>query len=111
MALNTLTVLECSRAGVATSYAAANADGSYFKNDGKVFLHVKNADAAPHTVTVTPTQKVLGQAIPAFNIAINAGAEAMIGPFPPAVFNDGNGNAQVTFSAVTAVTILAVHVP
>lgn len=117
MALLTLTRLLESN-GLAIAAAAASAGGDTAPNpDGKVFLYVKNAGAGGITVTVTPAKPTLAipgqgqftKATPA--VAVAAGAEALLGPFPPAIFNDGNGNLDITYSGVTSVEVAAFQLP
>lgn len=40
-------------------------------------------------------------------VAVGAGAQKLIGPFP-AAYNDGNGNLQVTWSATSSVSFHAI---
>lgn len=112
MAASALTVTDLSRAGYShtAGKAAANVDGNYWANDGRIFLAVTNGSGGSITVTLvwgasgvtvdgqTPTQRT---------VAIAAGATTFIGPFPTATYNDATGNANVTYSAVTSVTVSA----
>jgi hypothetical protein len=107
MAETALTVQSNSLEGLEPTYAAANADGNYFTNDGKTLLHVKNDDSSSHTVTVdSPTLCNQGETHdPA--IAIPAGEERIIGPFPAGRFNT-SGNVHLTYDDVTSVTVAAI---
>ena len=95
--------------------AAANSGGDSFPNDGKTLLLVQNTDASSHTATVTAqktSQQVPGiGAMTKSNIAqaIAAGDEAIIGPFPPSMFNDVNGLVQITYSAATGMKVLPIR--
>lgn len=111
MARTILTVQESSRKGVQLVLAAANVDGSYVPNDGKVMLIGKNADASSHTVTVAPTAPVPGGTVSGTPVTVAAGAEFALGPWPPEYYNNALGQILATFDAVTSVTIAAVHVP
>jgi hypothetical protein len=42
-------------------------------------------------------------------VAIPAGEERLIGPFPSAIYDDGNGKVQLTYDAVTSMTIAALR--
>ena len=58
-------------------------------------------------MTVAATEKLDGDiALSNLVVAVPAGAERMIGPFPPQAFNalDGSGLADVTWSATASVT-------
>lgn len=107
-----LTVQNVVRAGLVPSYAAAAAGGDSFKNEPLTILHVKNGSAAAITVTVTSQTKNVPEGTTKTNLTVNvaAGSEAMIGPFSRSAFNDSNGLVQVTYSAVTSVTVAAVRV-
>lgn len=110
----TLTVGAASRATAGynlTGLTAAAGGGDKFTNDGQTFLIIKNADASSHTVTPTIQQGVDGQ-VPA-NVAstILAGETHVIGPFPTAIYNDAGGFCNLTYSAVTSVTVAAVRMP
>jgi hypothetical protein len=109
MAYTTLAINQVVRGGLALAPAAANADGSYFKNDGRVVLYVVNGDSGGHDAILTPTRREGGKAVAADQTTVAAGAAAWLGPYPPEIFNDALGNALVTFSGVTSVTIAAVR--
>ena len=111
MARTTLTVQESTRKGVQLTLGAANADGSYVPNDGKVMLIGKNGDVGAHTVTVTPTAAIPGGTVAGNAVTVGAGAEFALGPYPPEFYNNALGQLLVTFDAVTSVTIAAVHLP
>jgi len=106
-----LTVQQASLSGVNTTYGAAAGGGDQFANTGKAMIHVKNGDVSSKTVTVD-SQKVCSQGFDHdAAVAIPAGEERMIGPFPKDRFNDANGDVQITYSAVTSVTIAVVELP
>ena len=116
MAETTINAQAIVAAGLTPSYAAANADGSRFlcPSDERLFLHVKNANAATRTVTVV-AQRTSAQvqgagvvAIPnmAVVVPVTTG-DKMIGPIPPAYVDD-DGYAHITFSAVADLTVALV---
>jgi len=90
--------------------------GDAVPNDGNVFLLVSNGDASSHSVSVTPSLTTLnvpgiGQITKAtVTAAIGAGDEALLGPFPPAVFNNASGQIAITYTAVTSMKIMAVRI-
>jgi len=106
-----LTVQVISLLGIIPSLAAAAVGGDAFLNSGREYLHVKNGSAASIDVTVDSVapcnQGVDHNAI----VAIAAGVEKLIGPFPKARFNDAAEKVQVTYSDVTTVTVAAVRLP
>lgn len=100
------------------SYGAAAAGGDSFPNatDETTFLVVKNGSASPITATINPvitSAKVPGVGtltVAAISESVPASGERWIGPFPVA-FNEASGLVNVTYSAVTTVTVAAVRVP
>lgn len=74
-------------------------------------LHVKNGSASPITVTISTAADVLetGGTYPNVVVTVAAGADSVI----PITLNaylpaDGTLNANVSFSAVTSVTVAAI---
>lgn len=106
-----LTVVDISRAGVVADGAAAAGGGDKFANDGKTFALIKNGGGAPITVTlVTPaTSDPEGLAITDKTVTINAGVTKAIGPFPKGIYDDADGNANLSYSGVTSVTVIALR--
>lgn len=102
----TLTKQSVVRTGLEPSYDAASSGGDEFANTGAEFIHVKNGDGSPHTVTIETPNLVDGTlAIADRDVVVPAGEERMIGPFPVGTYNDGDGLVQLTYDAVTSVTI------
>ncbi len=109
MSVVALTVSNTSRAGLdLADDVAAGVDGNKWLNTGTELLYVNNASGGSITLTFTPTATVDGQAVTARTVAVGAGKQMLIGPFPVGVYNDANGYATVTYSAVTTLTVLAV---
>lgn len=94
MARSALTVQPIGRTGITPSYANANADGNSFANSGREFLHIKNG-ATDCVVTVQTPRTVDGQAVTSRTVTVTASQERMIGPFPPAIFNQGGSLGDV----------------
>lgn len=107
MAITTLSVQQIDRTGLTPSFSAANSDGSYVANDGKVFIEVKNSDTSDHTVTIATPNQVDGLAIADLTVTVPASGDKMIGPFPPSVYNNSSGYITVTYSSVTGMTVAA----
>lgn len=90
-------------------YAAAVGPDTVDGNDGRVFLHLKNTNAAARTVTVNsvaPCDQGFDHDI-AVVIPANTG-DVMIGPFPPERFGS---QLSISYSAVAGLTIAAVRLP
>jgi hypothetical protein len=116
----TLSRQTLTEAGLTPTYNAANAGGDQVDNsDGRTFLHVKNASGG--SITITIAEQISGTTVedPALGTltktsvakAVAAGAEAVIGPFKKAAFNDVNGFIQLTYSGVTTFTVAAFKFP
>jgi len=108
----TLTVQDIVLGGITPTYAAADVAGDAFPNDGRTFLHYKNTNAAARNVTVDSvrpcdqgTDHNQIQNVPATT------GDKMLGPFPPARFNQTSGNVNVTYDAVTNLTVAAIRLP
>ena|SRR5579859_7392119 len=114
MALQTVTVL--SRTGIADLVASAVAAdvglSDSWPNTGKEMVFVNNGGGSPITVTLTLGDggKVDGQVPAAKTVTVNAGKSALIGPFPPSIYNVvSTGNASIAYSGVTSVKVLVVQ--
>lgn len=98
---------------VPTSASAAGGGDQAANPKGKLYLRVTNGGGSSITVTLTAaiTTRPSDGTFPATTfgnqaVVVANGATKIIGPIPPA-FNDGNGNVQITYSAVTSVTVEA----
>lgn len=118
MADITLTILAVGRSnnGLTPAFTSVNATDVYFaQNDGRLLLHVKNANAGAGTVTVQTPNTVDSQATLAITdltatVPANTG-DKMIGPFPPTIYNNVNGQIRVTFSLASGMTVAAIWLP
>lgn len=93
------------RAGLTPAFAAAAGGGDEFVNTGNEYVEVINGDATEKTVTVVTPGTVDGLAIADRPVVIAAGARAKIGPFPTGTYNNSASKVQLTYSAVTSVTV------
>ena len=103
-----LSVAQTSLAGVALGAVAAAGGGDSFPNDGATALYVKNASGGALTVTAAaPNADNFGvtNAVHDSVVSVAAGAERILGPFPPGRFNDANNRVQLTYSGVTTLTV------
>lgn len=99
--------------GIGPTYQAADATGDTITvpTGANVMVHVKNGDAAAHTVTLASQVTVPppGTAEADEQVSVPAGAERMIGPVGRA-FVDSDRIAHLSYTAVTGVTVAAVQV-
>lgn len=101
----TLTAQQMSRSGLNPTYASAAGGGDEFVNTGEEYIHIKNGDASSHTITIVTQNTSDGLAVADRAVAVPAGEERKIGPFPTAIYNDANQKVQLTYDGVTSVTI------
>lgn len=90
--------------GPALTHAPCAA-GDKIINNGRTWLSVKNADASPHSVTVTSVTNCSYGFNHDLVVAVAAGAEQIIGPFDPTRFNDVNGQAGLAYTSLVSMTI------
>lgn len=97
--------------GVTVSYAAADSvNGMQVVNDGNTELIVVNASGSSINCTVRSVACSHGRTSDLVQ-AVAAATTAHIGPFDPALFNQGGGVGgivNVDFSAAASVTVAAV---
>jgi hypothetical protein len=106
-----MTVQQISRDGIVPSYDAGDAvNGHEFANNGKTFLHVKNGGGSSINVTIPTPGSVDGLAVAERIVAVAAGAEKMMGPFPTATYNQAGGLVYVDLSDATSVTLDAFRI-
>jgi hypothetical protein len=90
------------------TFAAASGGGDAFSPGDRTVFVVKNGSGASITVTVDVTATVFGLAAPNIPVVIPAGQQAFLGPYPAGeVEQESTGLCDVTYSAVTTVTVAA----
>lgn len=100
-----LTAETVSRSGVDVAGVAASSGGDEFDNSGSDFVEIKNGGAGSINVTFVTQATVDGEAVADKVVAVPAGTTKIIGPFPKGIYNNANGRVQMTYSAVTSVTV------
>jgi hypothetical protein len=106
----TLATQQIAQTGLAPTYAAAAGGGDKFTPGDNVFLHVKNTNGATRTVTVD--SKVLSNFGTDVNLAVVIPAttgDMMIGPLTAQRFMGSDGFGDISYDAVTGVTIAVVR--
>lgn len=99
--------------GLAATYNTAAAAGDKFTPGDKVFIHVKNTNAADRTITFVTTQTVSEFAVADMTAVIPATTgDRFLGPFPHSLFAGTDGLVAMTYSpAETGVTIAVLRMP
>lgn len=100
-----------SLAATAFSPASCAAGGDQVANDGRTILYFKNTDSSTVTVTLATGGTVQGIALADLAFTIAQNAEKIVGPFDRLLWNDANGYLQITYSAVTGMTVAAIRIP
>lgn len=92
--------------GTLVTFTAADITGNTFSPNSRGVLHVKNGSGGSINATVViPGTDAYGQARPDVVVAVAAGAEKAIGPFPLDAADPTTMLVTVNFSAVTSVTV------
>lgn len=105
-----LTKQASNAAGVVLTFAAAAAGGdTVLLDDPNVKVHVRNGDASAKTVTIVRPGTTYGTPDADPSLSIPAAGHAVFGPFNVGDFADTNGLLNITYSAVTSVTVAVVR--
>jgi len=103
-----LTVVQTAPGVKATNtLVAANSGGDSFPNTGVERFRVRNGDASSKTVTIV-AQKAAGCPAGTLHnlvLTVAAGEEQVVKNLDTVRFNDSNGRVNITYSAVTSVTV------
>lgn len=106
-----LTAQHVNITGSAVTYSAAGATGDTLPPHRRGVFHVRNGSAAAVMLTVVvPGTTAYGQPQPDIALSVPAGAEAAVGPIEQGLADPANGTVQVTYSAVTSVTVAYVTI-
>jgi len=101
----TLTAKAPARAANAFALVAAAAGGDEFVNDGKCLIVIDNGSGGSITLTVETQRTVDGEAVDDKDIVLPAGEQHLLGPWPKPIYNDVDEKVQLTYSAVTDLTV------
>lgn len=105
----TLTSVQPTILGTDPGFVAAAAGGDKVAPNDRGYLHYRNGSGGSITVTVdVPGVTKYGQNTPNVPVAIPAGAERIIGPFPADLANSSDGLVAITYSGVTSLTVAAI---
>ena len=103
----TLNPTSAARSANPLTAVAADPAGDQFANDGRKLLLIEHTNDAGSTVTLTADvqKSVDGETVTDKTIDIGAGETHLIGPFPTGIYNDNDGNVQLTYSAATDIEL------
>lgn len=103
-----LTVQKTNKGGLTPVFTSADSLGDSFSNSGDAVLYVKNGDTTDKTVTID-SQRPCDQGFDHdLTVTVSAGSEEMIGPFNSYRFNDDSNKVNVSYDAVTSVTVAVI---
>lgn len=114
---DSITATPLANTGITESLSAASGDGHSFTNTGDEFVIVTNDYTDTVTMTVVTGGTIGGLAIADVDVAVAAGATAIVGPFQTGIFNQSSGdiylnwNAAVTSTVADSVTLAVFQVP
>lgn len=106
-----LTVQKMVSTGITPSYTGSLSTSNTYqvRNNGRTFVHFKKSEAADCVVTVETPKLVAGLAVAEQTVTVPASTgDKMIGPFPPSVYNDANGDVNITLSNIAGLTVAVV---
>jgi hypothetical protein len=92
------------------AFSSPGSGGDTFANDGRTFLEARTAGTAS-TVTITTPNSIGGLGIADQTVVLAATATAMIGPFPPALYNDSAGNVGLSYNGTAGLTLGVFRLP
>ena len=78
-----------------TEVAGDATNDHYFINDGRTFLIARNSGVTTRTLEAVIAQTVDGVTPAVKSYSILSGEHAVLGPFPPSVYNDASGFCNV----------------
>ena len=90
-------------AGIAATYrtAISTSDNYRFPNDGRVLVIVKNASGSALTVTIATPKTIEGLAVADRTVSVAGNGDHVIDRLDPDLYNDANGEVDISFSATT----------
>lgn len=95
--------------GLSPAFSAADATGDTFANSGYAYLYVKNGDTADHTVTISAQSQCSHGFTHDVDVIVPASGEKQIGTFDTKRFNDDKRQVNVSYDAVTSVTVAVIE--
>ena len=110
-----LNVQDAARGGTVLVYSTSTtvppltaSDRFQIPNTGNVKILVKNGATAT-VVTIESPSTVDGLAVADRTVNVAADTDVIIGPFPPSIYNDFDGNLNVSIDDVAHVSIAVIR--
>lgn len=109
----TLTLGTTAKTGYTLSATSAAGGGDVANNaNGDTLIYVNNGSGSPITVTITaqntaPKSSLGTLTIVDLDVTVAAGAERILGPFNPTIWNNSSNQLEIGYSSATSVTVAA----
>jgi hypothetical protein len=108
---NTEKVVRTGRAATYHADLVASTNNYVVRNPGNVILHFKKSGAGNCNVILVTPKSVDGLAITDRTVTVPATTgDLFIGPFPPDIYNNANGDIDFTVSEVTGLTLAVLQI-
>jgi len=101
----TITKQAISRSGLVATYEAAASTMEYAVSGENAIIHIKNANAATLTLTITTSKTIDGLAVADRTVTILTTEEHFIGPFNKTDYADSGDLIQIAFDITSSVTV------
>ncbi len=109
MAVLAVNTVDRSGESITALLVAAAGGGDSFVNTGVEYIIVKNNTSGGGAVTLTITfviqTTVDSQVVTNRTVTVATQIEKIIGPFPTGIYNDANSRVNLTYSAVTDISL------
>ena len=105
MADSTLTAVTPARGVNECEMVAATEGGDLFTNTGKELLLINNGGVAENDLTIVTQATVDSEAVADKVITIPAGEMHLIGPFPKGIYNNADGQVNLTYETFGDFTV------
>ena len=110
MAKSLVLIQDVLETGLSATYEAANVDGNFFSNNNITCFHLINEAITPVTVTITSRIPDNFGITHDQTVTVPASSETVINYMSKRRFNDINLYTDITYSAVTTLTVAAMKV-
>lgn len=105
-----LTAQSITVSGLSPTYASAGGSGDTVAPGDDVFLHVKNAEGSPTTVTLVRPGTSYGVANPDPTVTVAATTGSQFIYLPREFADPTTGLVSITYSSVTSLTVAVLRV-
>lgn len=105
----TIAIQTVLKTGINPTYDSAAGGGDQFANDGKTMYMLVNGSGGIIVATFVTQATKDGLAVADRDVNVPATDSAWVADLDPNVYNDTDGNVQVTYDGVASLTVAAVR--